>query len=142
MNRETQEELEEYYKSVKQKFRELCEENIDAFFLTVDLINDMEQLPECLSIFYEKNIPVYVMDDTNTVKNGALFIISTYDFENVGYFIADAMAQILNGAVAGDLPCIYTSSPYICFNYQVAKQISYTLDIKFIMYCDEIYVGK
>lgn len=142
VNRETQEELEEYYKSVKQKFRELCEENIDAFFLTVDLINDMEQLPECLSVFYEKNIPVYVMDDTNTVKNGALLIISTYDFENVGYFIADAVAQILNGAVAGDLPCIYTSSPYICFNYQVAKQISYPLDIKFLMSCDEIYVEK
>ena len=142
VNRETEEESEEYYKTVEQKFRELCTEDIDAFFLTVGLINDLERLPECLSVFYEKKIPVYVMDDTNTVKNGALLIISTYDFENVGYFIADAMAQILNGAVAGDLPCVYTSSPYICLNYDVAKQISYPLDIKFLMACDEIYTDR
>lgn len=142
VSRETEEELEKYYKTVQQKFRELCMEDIDAFFLTVGLINDLERLPECLSVFYEKKIPVYVMDDINTVKNGALLIISTYDFENVGYFIADAMAQILNGAVAGNLPCVYTSSPYICLNYEVAKQISYPLDIKFLMACDEIYTEK
>lgn len=142
VSRETEEELENYYKTVREKFAELCTEDIDAFFLTVGLINDLERLPECLSVFYEKKIPVYVMDDTNTVKNGALLIISTYDFENVGYFIADSMAQILNGAVAGDLPCVYTSSPYICLNYDVANQISYPLDIKFLMACDEIYTEE
>lgn len=138
--RETEEEKDQYYKMVTEKFQQLCKEDIDAFFLTVDLINDMDRLSDCLSYFYEKNIPVYVMDDTNTVKNGALLIISTYDFESVGYFISDAMIQIFNGEVAGDLPCIYTSSPYICLNYQVAKQISYPLDIKFLMSCDEIYI--
>lgn len=140
--RETEEEQEVYYNQVKERFMKLRDDGIDAFFLTVDLINDMDRLEELLNIFYEKNIPVYVMDDTSTVENGALMIISTYDFENVGYFIADAIAKILNGAVAGDLPCVYTSSPYICFNYDIAKKIGYPLDFRFLMSCDEIYHKK
>lgn len=137
--RETPEQLDAYYKQVKQEFIKIRNEGIDAFFLTVDLINHMEELPEILEIMYEQNIPVYAMDDANTTKNGALMLISTYDFENVGYFIADAIAQILNGAVAGELPCAYTSSPYICFNYDIAKKIGYPLDFKFLISCDEIY---
>ena len=142
MERETKEEKEAYYKLVKQEFTKMSKEGIDAFFLTVDLINDMDVLPGIIKIMYDEQIPVYAMDDTNTVKNGALMIISTYDFENVGYFIADAIAQILNGAVAGDLPCAYTSSPYICFNYDVAKEIGYPLNFKFLISCDEIYSAK
>lgn len=142
VERSTKKEKAAYYKEVRRQFEQLCKEGIDAFFLTVDLINDMDQLRDLLQIFYEKNIPVYVMDDTGTVENGALMIISTYDFENVGYFIADAIAKILNGAVAGDLPCVYTSSPYICFNYDVAQEIGYPLDFQFLMSCDEIYHSK
>lgn len=140
--RKTKEEKEAYYNLVKQEFVKMRQEGIDAFFLTVDLINDMEVLPDIIKIMHDKQIPVYVMDDANTVENGALMLIATYDFENVGYFIADAIAQILNGAVAGDLPCAYTSSPYICFNYDVAKEIGYPLDFKFLISCDEIYCTK
>lgn len=142
VERSTKKEKAAYYKEVRRQFEQLCKEGIDAFFLTVDLINDMDQLRDLLQIFYDANIPVYVMDDTGTVENGALMIISTYDFENVGYFIADAIAKILNGAVAGDLPCVYTSSPYICFNYDVAQEIGYPLDFQFLMSCDEIYHSK
>ena len=142
VERSTKKEKAAYYKEVRRQFGQLCKEGIDAFFLTVDLINDMDQLRDLLQIFYDENIPVYVMDDTGTVENGALMIISTYDFENVGYFIADAIAKILNGAVAGDLPCVYTSSPYICFNYDVAQEIGYPLDFQFLMSCDEIYHSK
>ena len=140
--RETKSQLNTYYKKVADNFHALVEQNIDAFFLTVDVINDMERLEPLLNIFYEQNIPVYVMDDTNTVNNGALLIISTYDFENVGYFIANAVAKILNGAVAGDLPCIYISSPYICLNYDVAMKINYPLNFELLASCDEIFTTE
>lgn len=137
--RETQQEQEAYYKRVQKELTAVAAEGIDAFFLTVDLINDLDRMESLLQVFYEKNIPVYVMDDAAAVQHGALMIISTYDFENVGYFIADAIAQILNGAAAGDLPCVYTSAPYICLNYRIAQQIGYPLDFKFLASCDEIY---
>lgn len=140
--RENEEQVEKYYGKVRKNFESLVNEGIDAFFLTVDVINDMDRMPELLEIFYEKKIPVYMMDDTNTIEHGALLIISTYDFENVGYFIADAAAKILNGATAGDLPCKYISSPYICLNYEVAKRIGFGLKFEFLASCDEIYMGE
>lgn len=137
--RETEEEKEAYYQQVQRELSAVAAEGIDAFFLTVDLINDLDRLEDLLTVFYENKIPVYVMDDAAAVERGALMIISTYDFENVGYFIADAVARILNGAAAGELPCVYTSAPYICFNYRIAQEIGYPLDFKFLASCDEIY---
>lgn len=141
-NRLTKKELNAYYKEVENNFQKLINQKIDAFFLTVDLINDLDMLSELLDIFYENKIPVFIMDNTETIENGGFLIISTYDFENVGYFIADAIGKIFSGTVAGDLPCIYTSSPYICFNYDVAKKIDFIPDFKFLISCDEIYTTE
>ena len=124
---------------MEQKLCSIAEEDIDAFFLTVDLINDLDRLSDLLSILYDRNIPVYLMDDVMAVKNGALMLISANDLENVGRFVADAIGKILNGAVAGQLPCRYTSSPSIYVNYSVAKQIGYPLTFEFLAACDEIY---
>ena len=137
--RETDQELDLYYALVEQKLCSIAEEDIDAFFLTVDLINDLDRLSDLLSILYDRNIPVYLMDDVMAVKNGALMLISANDLENVGRFVADAIGKILNGAVAGQLPCRYTSSPSIYVNYSVAKQIGYPLTFEFLAACDEIY---
>ena len=138
-SRETEQEQEEYYALVERELRSMAEEGIDAFFLTVDLINDIDRMKGLLSILYDKNIPVYLMDDVMAVKSGALMLISANDLENVGRFVADAIGKILNGAVAGQLPCRYTSAPSIYLNYDVAKQIGYPLRFEFLAACDEIY---
>ena len=140
--RETDEELEVYYKMVKEQFDRMANEDIDAFFLTLDLVNDVSLLPMMLEHFYEKKIPVYVLDDVNNVYNGALMIISAYDLENVGRFVADAITKIFCGAEAGSLPCIYTSAPYICVNIDVAEDIGYPLNFEFLAICDEIYTKR
>lgn len=137
--RETREELERYYQLVADEFRRMSNENIDAFFLTVDLINDPARILAILNPLYNKNIPVYLMDDVTSVKSGALMLISAYDYENVGRFVADTIAKILNGAEAGKLPCVYTSAPSIYFNYDVALRINYPLHFEFLTVCDEIF---
>ena len=139
--RETEEEKEAYYKLVEEKVQQMAEENIDAFFLTVDLINDMEYLMPLLSYFYEKNIPVYLMDDVSVVEAGALMLISANDMENVGRFVADVIAKTLNGAEAGSLPCVYTSAPSIYVNYDVAIEIQYPLSFEFLAVCDRIFTA-
>ncbi|MBR6257297.1 MAG: hypothetical protein IKR23_07960 [Lachnospiraceae bacterium] len=138
-SRETQEELDEYYAMVKSEFERMADEDIDAFFFTADLVNDPEYLAEMFEPLYEKNIPVYALDDVNTVYKGALMIISAYDFENVGRFVADAITRILDGENADSLPCVYTSAPYICLNLDVARRIDYPLSFDFLAACDEIY---
>ena len=52
--RETEEQREEYYALVEEKIEQMAQENIDAFFLTVDLINDTEYLMPFLSHFYNR----------------------------------------------------------------------------------------
>ena len=141
-SRETEEELDAYYDLVEQKFREMADEEIDAFFLTADLINDKSRLRGILNILYEKKIPVYLMDDDTYVKYGALMMISAYDNQNVGRFVADAIGKIFNGAEAGSLPCIYMSAPSIYFNYSVAKEIGYPIKFEFLSVCDKIYTEE
>lgn len=138
-SRESDEELEAYYKLVESRIRKMSKEDIDAFFLTIDLINDLDRLPHLLSYFYKKGIPVYLMDDMEAVRSGGMLLIQANDPENVGRFTADAIAKVLNGAVAGDLPCRYTSSPSIYLNYDVAREIGYPVKFEFLTACDGIF---
>ncbi|WP_026508862.1 hypothetical protein [Butyrivibrio sp. MC2013] len=140
--RESRQDKEAYYELVEDKFEEMSAENIDAFFLTVDLINDMEYLRPCLDHLYARDIPVYLMDDVSVVEAGALMLISANDMENVGHFVADVIARILNGSDAGSLPCVYTSAPSIYVNYDVAREIDYPLSFEFLSVCDRIFTAK
>ena len=140
--RETEPEQEEYYGMLEKRIRQMAAEGIDAFFLTVDLINDTNRLLSLLTPFYEKNIPVYLMDDVSYVQKGALMLISANDMENVGRFVADTIARIFNGAQAGSLPCIYTSAPSIYVNYDIARRIHYPLTFEFLSVCDEIFTEE
>jgi len=138
-SRETEEELSEYYALVREEFERMADEDIDAFFFTADLVNDPEYLEEMFEPLYKRKIPIYVLDDVNNVYKGALMIISAYDFENVGRFVANTITLILSGSDASELPCIYTSAPYICLNLDVARKIDYPLNFEFLASCDEIY---
>lgn len=137
--RETKEEQARYYQLVADEFRRMSQENIDAFFLTVDLINEPERILALVNPLYNKNIPVYLMDDVTNIKHGALMLVSAYDYENVGRFVADTIAKILGGAEAGSLPCVYKSAPSIYFNYDIAMRIHYPLKFEFLAVCDEIF---
>ncbi len=137
--RETDEELDAYYRLVAERISKMASQGINAFYLTVDLINDLTLLKGLLKPFYDRNIPVYLMDDVEAVRNGGLMLISANDAENVGRFIAEVIAKTLNGAEAGSLPCVYSSAPGIYLNYDVAKEIYYPLDFEFLTICDQIF---
>ena len=140
--RETEQELEDYYELVAERIASMADQDIDAFYLTIDLINDLTRLKSLLAPLYNKKIPVYLMDDVEAVRNGAMMLISANDTENVGRFIADAMAKILNGAEAGSLPCIYSSAPGIYLNYAVAREIEYPMNFEFLSICDRIFTEE
>ena len=137
--RETREELEVYYKMVGELISKMSEEGIDAFLLPVDVINEVERLEKLLIPLYNKNIPIYLLDDPQAVKYGGLMLISANDMVNVGRFIADAIAKVFNGAEAGSLPCVYSSAPGIYVNYKVAQRIHFPLKFNFLVVCDEIF---
>ena len=82
------------------------------------------------------------MDDVSFVEAGALMLISANDMENVGRFVADAIARTLNGEEAGSLPCVYTSAPSIYVNYDIAREIRYPLPFEFLAACDQIFTTE
>ena len=117
----------------------MADAGIDAFLLTGDVINDSSLLMVFLEPLYEKNIPVYLIDDSSYVQKGATMLISAYDNKNVGRFVADTIVKIFGGEEAGKLPCVYTSSPSIYFNYDIGKLIGFPTSFEFLAVCDEIY---
>ena len=139
--RETEEQIEAYYTMLYGMFRDMANEGIDAFLLCGDVVNDSSLLMGFLEPLYEKNIPVYLIDDAAYVQKGATMLISAYDNKNVGRFVADTIVKIFGGEEAGSLPCVYTSSPSIYFNYDIGKRIGYPLKFEFLAACDEIFTG-
>lgn len=122
---------------------QLIEDGIDAYLLTPNLIIDDSDnfiyLKELVDIFYEKKIPVLGMDRAEEVEYGALMAIVMADYKNIGDFVSNTIGKILNGEIAGDLSCIYASSPTIYLNLDAAKQIQFVPSFKFLMSCDVIY---
>ena len=142
MPRENGKEMNAYYSLLREKIKKLTEDGIDAFLLAGDVINDSSLLMSFFEPFYDNNIPVYLIDDSSYVKKGALMLISAYDNKNVGRFVAETIIKIFGGEKAGDLPCIYVSSPSIYFNFEIAKKIDYPVQFEFLAACDEIYTGR
>lgn len=141
--RETEEEKETYYSLVKEYYNKLVyEDQIDAYFLTIDLINDLDRMDGLLEVFYQENIPVFLMDDENALKEGGLMLIAAYDFQNIGRFVSETVGMALYGEPLDQIPCVYQSSPYICLNLEVAKKIGFTPDFQFLLSCDRIYGGS
>ena len=137
--RETKEDLASYYSQLDNSLKEMADAGIDAFLLTGDVINDSSLLMSFLEPLYEKKIPVYLIDDASYVQKGATMLISAYDNKNVGRFVADTIVKIFSGEEAGSLPCIYTSSPSIYYNYDIGRMIGYPTHFEFLAVCDEIY---
>lgn len=136
-------EKEKHQEQVIHDAKQLIEDGIDAYLLTPNLIVDDSEdsiyRKELFEIFYENKIPILGMDRAEDVKYGALMAIIMADYENIGDFVSNTIGKILNGEIAGDLSCIYASSPTIYLNLNAAKQIEFTPSFKFLMSCDVIY---
>ncbi|MBP3238277.1 MAG: hypothetical protein J6M24_04180 [Lachnospiraceae bacterium] len=139
--RETEEDIKAYNAMLMERFQAMADSGIDAFLLAGDVISDSSLLMTFFEPLYSRKIPVYMIDDASYVKKGATMLISAYDNKNVGRFVADTIVKIFKGNEAGKLPCIYTSSPSIYYNYDIGKMIDYPSRFEFLAVCDEIYTG-
>jgi ABC-type uncharacterized transport system substrate-binding protein len=134
---------EAFYSLLKQDYTEMAEkEGIDAFLLTIDVIDDPAYCTDLFQPFYQAGIPVLVSDGDVFVEYGGLLCVSSYDYRGYGEFTADVAATVFNGKEAGTLPCEYLSSPHIVLNLDTAKKIGFPLEFRLLQSCDGIYSGK
>ena len=132
-----------FYAQLKQDYTDMAQkEGIDAFLLTIDVIDDSTYCKELFQPFYNAKIPVLVSDGDLFVEDGGLLCVSSYDYRGYGQFTADIAATVFNGREAGSLPCTYVSSPHIVLNLDVAEKIGFPLDFSLLQSCDTIYSGK
>lgn len=115
--------VKRYHDGLKETFEELAGRGIDAFMLGTDIIKDGERIQELLSVFYEKQIPVFVQNGEYFVEQGALMMVTASNAEDQAPFVADTCSAILHGKKPGELPQEYLSPPYLCLNLNAAKKL-------------------
>ncbi|MEG2439980.1 MAG: ABC transporter substrate binding protein [Acetivibrio sp.] len=131
-----------HQKKVMEYANQLIEDGVEAYLYTPTLIQETKEsqyVKELFGIFEKNNIPVFAMEKPEDVENGALMGIIVNDYKDIGTFVAETIGKVLNGAIAGDLPCVYVSSPTIYLNLDTAEQLNFNLTFKFLMSCDVVY---
>lgn len=121
-------------------YQELIEEEkIDAYMLNANLIGSDVDVAALLEPFLEAEIPVFVQDGENYVESGGLLLVASTDNVGVGRFVAETIEQVAQGALPGDIPGEYVSSPYISLNLDTARRIGFQPDFDLLLACETIY---
>ena len=121
-------------------YQELIEEEkIDAYMLNANLIGSDVDVAALLEPFMEAGIPVFVQDGENYVESGGLLLVASTDNVGVGRFVAETIEQVAQGALPGDIPGEYVSSPYISLNLDTARRIGFQPDFDLLLACETIY---
>jgi ABC-type uncharacterized transport system substrate-binding protein len=130
-----------YFKDLLQAHTELAAE-VDGFYYAVSPAPGIrqEQLYAVLQPFYEKRIPVFAQLGDEEVSRGALLSLARADFAGMGQFGAEQLAKLLNGASADTLPQVYSDTPTIALNFQVAKQIGYKPPFEILLVSDKVFL--
>ena len=138
---DSDEDLQRYYREMTAAYEQLAEEGIDVFIMTTSLL-EMEDLKTFLEPFYEKNIPVFSINDTNEVKYGALMAVEISDYKNIGRFTADTISAYLKGKALSGLSQVYQTAPFLVINYDTIKRIGYKPDFQMLLVASEIYTEQ
>lgn len=135
------EDQERYLKDLLQAHQELAEE-VDGFYYAISPAPGLrpEHLYTALRPLYDKKIPVFAQFNDEEVNRGALLSIARADFGGIGQFGAEQIVKMLNGATADSLPQIYSDTPNIALNLQVAKQIGYKPTFEILLVSDKIFL--
>jgi ABC-type uncharacterized transport system substrate-binding protein len=136
------EDQDRYFKDLLQAHTELAAE-VDGFYYAVSPAPGIrqEQLYAVLQPFYEKRIPVFAQLGDEDVSRGALLSLARADFFGMGQFGAEQLAKLLNGASADTLPQLYSDTPTIALNFQVAKQIGYKPPFEILLVSDKVFLS-
>ena len=130
-----------YRKDLLQAHTELAQE-VEGYYYAISSAPGLrpEHLYASLKPFYDKKIPVFSQLGDEEVSRGALLSIGRADFAGVGQFGAEQIVKLLNGANADVLPQIYSDTPMIALNLQVAKEIGYKPTFEILLVSDKIFL--
>lgn len=126
-----------YYEQLRGAYQKLAGE-IDAMLLTVSPTKP-EMLPDLLTPFYRRRIPVFSQAGALEVQYGALMSITQNDYPNLQKFAAATIIDVFYGVKPRRLQQVFESTPRIILNLEVAKKIGYKPSFDILYVADEIY---
>lgn len=132
------EDMSKYYKKLENAFTKLSKE-VDVFIMTTSLI-DGNEMKNLFTPFYKNRVPIYSINSTDDVKNGALMAAESSDYKNIGRFVADTINRNMEGESLAKLPQVYETAPLLVINYETARKIGYKPSFNMLLSANEIYI--
>lgn len=134
-----EEDYENYVEEMRKAHEKLVANGIDTYILTTSLLENREDMEYTLEPFYNAGIPVFSINSTADVKNGALAAVELLDYRDIGHFAADVVEEYSEGKCLDELYQIYHPSPYLVLNSTTIHRTGYTLPFSILVTTDVIY---
>lgn len=134
-----EEDYKGYVEEMRKAHEKLVAKGIDTYILTTSLLENREDMEYTLEPFYKAGIPVFSINSTADVKNGALAAVELLDYRDIGHFAADIISDFSEGKGLDELYQIYHPSPYLVLNSTTIHRTGYTLPFSILITTDVIY---
>ncbi len=135
-------DLEANINSLKQCYTNLASK-VEAIYLTSNidttLGNSIHFLPEILKPLIDHKIPSFAQNGKQDVAYGALLGIVPASFDDLGYFEAGILRQIINGKKPNDIDKIYDGELNLAINLDMAKQIEWAVPLEILSNTEKVY---
>jgi ABC-type uncharacterized transport system substrate-binding protein len=112
---------------------------VDAVYLTVHHGLNARSLPQVVTALIAAQRPSFSMLGESEVKRGVLMSMAQGNYRYVGYFHAENIARIFNGAQPRLLSQVWLVPAKIALNLKTAELVGYDPSVDILLACDEIY---
>ncbi|MDG4594372.1 MAG: ABC transporter substrate binding protein [Candidatus Contendobacter sp.] len=111
----------------------------DAVYLTMHHGLNARSLPQVVTALIAAQRPSFSMLGESEVKRGVLVGMAQGHYRYVGYFHAEHIARIFNGAQPRLLSQVWLAPARIALNLKTAELVGYDPSVDILLACDEIY---
>jgi putative tryptophan/tyrosine transport system substrate-binding protein len=119
--------------NIRQVLAAMSKERVDAVYVTSDVWRDM---PLVITLAQEFRLPA-AYPNSYFAQIGGLMAIDV-DIPQLGRVVADQMAQILKGTVAGDIPVYQIEKFTLTINMKTAKALGLAVPASLLVRADKV----
>ncbi len=135
--------VEDNVKALKECHADIAKE-AEAIYLTlgigIGLGNEQQYFTEILDPLVEHNIPSFSQGGPQNVALGALLSMAAIDYDDMGYFEANVIKQILEGKKPREINQIYEGRFDFALNLAMAKAIEWPISFEVLGALDQLYL--
>ncbi len=115
----------------------------DAIYLTKHIDEGLgrakHHIPQILQPLMENNIPSFAQSGSQNVAYGALLGMIPPSFDDVGYFEASVIKQMLDGKKPHEINQIFDGGFSIALNLAMAESIGWPISLDILSALDQVY---